>query len=72
MHHVLVTKQPYIELKPKPEHRLTTEELERLVKQSQKNGFIQLTGIKQIKDLLGKSASLSSKHARKTYAKATV
>ncbi len=75
MHHVFLKKQPYIELKPKPkpkpEHTLTKEQLERLLKQSQKNGFIEVTGIKQIKDLLGKSASSSSKHPGKTYAKAT-
>lgn len=76
MHHVLLTKQPYVEIKPKPklkpEHTLTTAQLELLLKQSQEKGFIQVAGIKQIKDLLEKSTSSSFKHIEKTYAKTSV
>ena len=76
MHYVFLTKQPYaeIKLKPKPkeEHTLTTAQLELLLKRSQEKGFIQVTGIKQIKDLLQKRDSSNVKPKTKTNTKVTV
>jgi transposase len=56
MHRILLTKQPYIEkaqeLKHRPEHTFTTQDLEKLMKHSKATGNIKIKSINQIKELL--------------------
>lgn len=60
MHQVLITKKPHAEekppVKPKPaKHCFTSADLEVLFQKSREKGFIEFSGLKQVKEILEKA-----------------